>query len=74
MLGRIKVYIAAGVAAMIGALGVLAYILGGANEESKNDKRRIEAIKRAKEVSNEVQGMDDQRLIDVLRDGVQHDR
>jgi hypothetical protein len=73
MLSKIRLYLYVIGAASWAGLMAWAYTQGRKNEQGKHTRRRVDAMKDAKETRHEVQNSDDQRLVDILagrvRDG-----
>ena len=42
------------------------YAMGRKSEQNKHTRRRVDAMKDAKETRHEIQNSDDQRLVDIL--------
>jgi hypothetical protein len=66
MLSKLRLYLyGIGVAAWAGLMA-WAYVQGKQSEQNKHTRRRVEAMKDAKETRHEIQNSDDQRLVDIL--------
>ena len=66
MLSKIRLWLyGLGLAAWSGLMAYV-YILGRRSEQNKHTRRRVDAMKDAKETRHEIQNSDDQRLVDIL--------
>ena len=66
MLSKIKLYLYGFGLALWSGLMAWAYVKGKQSERNKHTRRRVEAMKDAKEIRHEIQDSDDKRLVDIL--------
>lgn len=66
MISKLRLYLYAIVTAAWAGLMAWAFVKGKQSEQRKHTRRRVEAMKDAKETRHEIQNSDDQRLVDIL--------
>jgi hypothetical protein len=66
MIANIRLYVYGIFAAVLAYAGARLYAKGKSDVQAANTARRIDAMKDAKEIRDEVQNSDDQRLVDIL--------
>ena len=66
MLASRRVWLYGAVAAAVAILTLSAYRNGGKDKEAAYTRRRVDAMRDAKEIRDEIQTSDDNRLVDIL--------
>lgn len=66
MFTKIKLYLYGVVAALLTFGAALLYRKGKKDAENKQVRRRLDAVKEKQNVEREVEGADDQRLVDLI--------
>ena len=66
MISKVKLYLYGIFAAFLAYIGARLYAKGKSDAEAKQTRRKIDAMQDAKEIRDEVQSSDDQRLVDIL--------
>ena len=66
MLSRIKLWLYGSAAAIVIKASLWLYWMGRRSEQNKHTRRRLDAMKDAKDIRHEVEGSDDKRLVDIL--------
>jgi hypothetical protein len=66
MIAKIKLYLYGIFAAVLAFAGVYLYRKGKSDAAAKHVRRRVDAMKNAKEIRDEIQTSDDQRIVDIL--------
>lgn len=66
MLTNIKMYLYGIGAALLTLGAALLYRKGVTDAKQKHTRRRLEAIKEKQDVEREIEGADDQRIIDLI--------
>ena len=66
MVSKIKLWLYGVAAAIAVKASLWLYWMGRRSEHNKQTRRRVDAMKNAKDIRHEVEGSDDQRLVDIL--------
>ena len=66
MLSRIKLWLYGSALTMLIAFAAWLYRKGGKDRMNRETKRRLDAMKDAKDIRHEIEGSDDKRLVDIL--------
>ena len=66
MIANIRLYLYGIFAAVLAYIGARLYAKGKSDVQAANTARRIDAMKDAKEIRDEIQTSDDDRLVDIL--------
>ena len=66
MLSKVRLWLYGLGLAAWSAVMAWVYIMGRRSEQNKQTRRRVDAMKDAKETRHEIQNSDDQRLVDIL--------